>query len=106
MSLLFPAKGPAFSSIPWQLMDALGAHKNIAWVYLWLHRHGHGSDEGAWASVATLARECHMDPKAVKTALRWLVGHGWVTRVSRSGRTSAYFVRVDSAPARPMPLAQ
>ncbi len=88
-----------FAALPYALLDQLGDHKNIGWLYLWLYRHGHGSAEGAWASISTLARECHMDPKAVKVALRWLVENGWAQRVSRPGRSSAYFLNLDTPPA-------
>jgi hypothetical protein len=89
-----------FSVLPYALLDALGEHKNIGWLYLWLHRHGNGSEEGAWASVATLARECHMHRDAVKAGLRWLVDQGWVERVKRPGRSSSYLLRLQD-PGRP-----
>lgn len=93
---------PGFSVLPYALMDQLGEHKNVAWLYLWLHRHGHGSDQGTWASIATLARECRMHKDAVSLALRWLVEHGWAVRVSRPGRTSVYHLRLEAPePAHP-----
>jgi len=94
-----------FAALPYALLDQLGDHKNIGWLYLWLYRHGHGSEQGAWASIATLARECHMNRDAVKTGLRWLVANGWIQRSSRPGRSSSYFLCLDAdhtaRPARP-----
>ncbi len=83
---------------PWPLLDQLaepGGKQRLS-VYLWLHRYGHGREDGCWASVQTLASKCGMDAKSVKGALRWLLETGWVERVSRPGRTSFYFVRADA----------
>jgi hypothetical protein len=87
-----------FASIPNALLDRLGHNKNIGWLYLWLFRHGNGSESGAWASISTLAHECCMKPASVKAGLRWLVDHGWVVRRSRPGRTSCYLLRMDPPP--------
>jgi hypothetical protein len=84
-----------FVALPTDLLFQLAEHKNIGWVYMMLHHHGHGAESGAWASISTLAAECHMKPKAVKESLRWLVVNGWVVRVSRPGFTSCYHVRLD-----------
>ena len=83
---------------PWPLLDQLaqpGGKQRLA-VYLWLHRYGHGRQDGCWASVQTLATKCGMDAKNVKVALRWLLDAGWIERLSRPGQTSAYYVRADA----------
>jgi hypothetical protein len=90
----------SFAVLPTPLLFELAEHKNIGWVYMMLHHHGNGSPEGAWASVATLAQECHMSVKAVKTALRWLLENGWVERVSRPGFSSRYHLKMDT-PTKP-----
>jgi len=95
-----------FASIPNALLDLLGHNKNIGWLYLWLFRHGNGSETGAWASISTLATECCMKPAAVKAGLRWLVEQGWVVRRSRPGRSSRYLLRMNQTAERPPGRAQ
>ena len=83
---------------PWPLLDQLaepGGKQRLA-VYLWLHRYGHGRQEGCWASIQTIATKCGIKPAHVKDALRWLLEAGWIERISRPGQTSFYFVKADA----------
>ncbi|MAK71879.1 MAG: hypothetical protein CMF19_07520 [Idiomarinaceae bacterium] len=83
-----------FASVPYELMDLMTMRggKQVICVYLWLHRFGWGSDEGCWASRATIANRTGIKVKDVQTALRWLIQQGWVVKTPRPGRTSVYTV--------------
>ena len=83
-----------FASVPYELMDLMPERggKQIICVYLWLHRFGWGSDEGCWASRATIANRTGIKVKDVQAALSWLIRQGWVVKTPRPGRTSVYTV--------------
>ncbi len=92
------AVSTGWAMAPWPLLDQIaepGGKQRLA-VYLWLHRYGHGRQEGCWASVQTLATKCGIKPAHVKEALRWLLDAGWIERISRPGQTSFYFVKADA----------
>jgi hypothetical protein len=95
-------KATAFASIPYELMDVMTERsgKQIVCVYLWLHRFGWGSEQGCWASIATIAKSTGIKPDHVRQAIQWLLAEGWVVQTPRPGRTSVYFVRMhrDAAP--------
>jgi hypothetical protein len=89
-------KSTPFASIPYELMDVMTERggKQIICVYLWLHRFGWGSDQGCWASLATIAKSSGIKVKDVQQALRYLIAEGWVVQTPRPGRTSVFFVRM------------
>lgn len=89
-------KATAFASIPYELMDVMTERsgKQIVCVYLWLHRFGWGSDQGCWASIATIAKATGIKPDHVRLAIQWLLAEGWLVQTARPGRTSVYFVRM------------
>ena len=95
-------KSTPFASIPYELMDVMAERggKQIICVYLWLHRFGWGSDQGCWASIATIAKSTGIKPDHVRQSIQWLIAEGWVMQTPRPGRTSVYFVRMhrDAAP--------
>ena len=95
-------KSTPFASIPYELMDVMTERggKQIICVYLWLHRFGWCSDQGCWASIATIAKSTGIKPDHVRQALQYLICEGWVVQTPRPGRTSVYFVRMhrDEAP--------
>jgi len=68
--------------------------KQIICVYLWLHRFGWCSDQGCWASLATIAKSTGIKVKDVQQAIKWLIAEGWVVQTPRPGRTSVFFVRM------------
>ncbi len=94
-----PAAG-GWAQAPYQLLDAASAPggKGRLLVYLLVHRHGHGSPHGCWASATTLAREAAMKRDDVFSALRWLVAHGWLIREQRPGQPSLYRCRRTPVP--------
>ena len=87
---------PAYASVPYDLMDLMPERggKQIICVYLWLHRFGWGSEEGCWASRATIADRTGIKVQDVVKALHWLTEEGWVLRTPRPGRTAVYTVRL------------
>ena len=89
-------KSTRFASIPYELMDVMTERsgKQIVCVYLWLHRFGWCSDQGCWASLATIAKSTGIKVKDVQQALRYLISEGWVVQTPRPGRTSVFFVRM------------
>jgi len=89
-------KSTPFASIPYELMDVMTERggKQIVCVYLWLHRFGWCSDQGCWASIATIAESTGIKPDHVRQALQYLMSEGWVVQTPRPGRTSVYFVRM------------
>jgi len=89
-------KSTPFASIPYELMDVMTERggKQIVCVYLWLHRFGWCSDQGCWASIATIAKSTGIKPDHVRQALQYLMSEGWVVQTPRPGRTSVYFVRM------------
>ena len=89
-------KATRFASIPYELMDVMSERggKQIICVYLWLHRFGWCSDQGCWASIATIAKSTGIKPDHVRQALQYLITEGWVVQTPRPGRTSVFFVRM------------
>lgn len=83
---------------PYPLMDQVAGPggKQRLIVYLFLHRHGYGSDRGCYASVTTLAEETGIARRDVIESLRWLVEEGWVSREQRPGMPSVYQVWADA----------
>jgi hypothetical protein len=83
---------------PYPLMDQVAepGGKQRLIVYLFLHRHGFGSDRGCYASITTLAAETGIARRDVIESLRWLVEEGWVTREQRPGMPSVYQVWADA----------
>ena len=89
-------KSTPFASIPYELMDVMAERggNQIICVYLWLHRFGWCSDQGCWASIATISESTGIKPDHVRQALQYLISEGWVVQTPRPGRTSVYFVRM------------
>jgi len=89
-------KATRFASIPYELMDVMTERggKQIVCVYLWLHRFGWCSDQGCWASLATISESTGIRVKDVQQALRYLIAEGWVVQTPRPGRTNVFFVRM------------
>jgi hypothetical protein len=89
-------KATRFASIPYELMDVMSERggKQIICVYLWLHRFGWCSDQGCWASLATIAKSTGIKVKDVQQAIKWLIAEEWVVQTPRPGRTSVFFVRM------------
>ena len=89
-------KSTRFASIPYELMDVMTERggKQIVCVYLWLHRFGWCSDQGCWASLATISESTGIKPDHVRQSIQWLIAEGWVAQTPRPGRTSVYFVRM------------
>ena len=89
-------KATRFASIPYDLMDVMKERggKQIVCVYLWLHRFGWCSDQGCWASLATISKSTGIKVKDVQQAIKYLITEGWVVQTPRPGRTSVFFVRM------------
>ena len=89
-------KSTRFASIPYELMDVMTERsgKQIVCVYLWLHRFGWCSDQGCWASIATISESTGIKPDHVRQALQYLISEGWVVQTPRPGRTNVFFVRM------------
>jgi hypothetical protein len=89
-------KATRFASVPYELMDVMPERggKQIVCVYLWLHRFGWCSDQGCWASLATISHATGIRVKDVQQALRYLIEQGWVVQTPRPGRTSLFSVRM------------
>ena len=89
-------KATRFASVPYELMDVMTERggKQIICVYLWLHRFGWCSDQGCWASLATISQSSGIRVKDVQQALRYLIAEGWVVQTPRPGRTSLFSVRM------------
>ena len=66
-------KATRFASIPYDLMDVMTERggKQIVCVYLWLHRFGWCSDQGCWASLATIAKSTGIKVKDVQQAIKY-----------------------------------
>ena len=45
-----------------------------------------------WASVATLAKQCNLNPRSVQRALPVLIARGYLRNMPRTGRTTVYEV--------------
>lgn len=45
-----------------------------------------------WASVATLAKQCNLNPRSVQRAMPVLIERGYLKRMPRTGRTTVYEV--------------
>ena len=73
--------------------------KQIICVYLWLHRFGWCSDQGCWASLATISESTGIRVKDVRQSLQYLIDESWVVQTPRPGRTSVFFVRMHREPA-------
>ena len=84
-----------FAALPYGLMDDM-PEPSIWCTYLVLHRHGWASEEGAWVSVRTIAKEAGIGHHSVRSALHLLVSHGWVEACIRPGYTTVYTVRMDA----------
>ena len=89
-------KTTRFASIPYDLMDVMTQRggKQIICVYLWLHRFGWCSDQGCWASIATISQSTGIKPDHVRQAIQWLLAERWIVQTPRPGRTSVFFVRM------------
>jgi len=88
-------KSSGFAVVPYLLMDTQADYK-IWGVYACLHRHGWNSDQGCFASVATLSRESGICEKVVQRSLATLVKEGWVDVQLRHGMSTVYHIRVDN----------
>jgi hypothetical protein len=51
-----------------------------------------------WASVATLAKSCNLNPRSVQRAVPVLIERGYLKRMPRTGRTTIYEVVLQTAP--------
>lgn len=51
-----------------------------------------------WASVATLAKSCNLNPRSVQRAMPVLIERGYLKRMPRTGRTTLYEVVLQGAP--------
>ena len=89
-------KATRFASIPYELMDVMTQRggKQIVCVYLWLHRYGWCSDQGCWASIATISKATGIKTDHVRQAIQWLIDERWIVQTPRPGRTSVFFVRM------------
>lgn len=77
------------------LAERCADQKGTLFVYIWLWHYA-GKDDAAWPSIDRLALECHMSPRDVRKALKWLHQSGWITRQERPGFTSIYHVRSEN----------
>jgi DNA-binding MarR family transcriptional regulator len=73
--------------IPSQL-DDYGHIPSVFRVYCHIARRD--GDDGAWASIASIARVCRIHPQTARSALRFLVAKGFLTRTPRRGSTTIY----------------
>ena len=71
--------------MPLDLLEATASKKGISYVYLWLSVHN-----GEPVSCDTLGKEAGMNPKDVRSAIKWLVEAGYVVRRDEPGRASSY----------------
>mgnify|MGYP002478020328 CR=1 FL=1 len=76
-----------------QIADPGG--KQRVCVYLMLHRHGNGSQQGCYASISTLSDELGMSRRDIMTAIHWLIDNGWATYTFGEGRKRHIFLNVD-----------
>lgn len=76
-------RSPAY--MPLALLEATASKKGISYVYLWLSVHN-----GEPVSCDTLGKEAGMNPKDVRSAIKWLVEAGYVVRREETGRASSY----------------
>lgn len=99
----------AFSPCPWPLMDAAPTNikANAISIYLVLHRRGFGESDGrATVPMNEISAEAGVGQKATRTALRWLVNEGWITRVDQIGEASFYRVWTDEPKRTPRKSAK
>ena len=59
--------------------------------------------DGAWASVASMARFCHMEVKTVRKCLKDLLSFGMINRQERPGDSSVYRLTAISEWVEPLP---
>ena len=90
-------KSTGFSICPHQIMDQIAdpGGKQRVCVYLMLHRHGNGSQQGCYASISTLSDELGMSRRDIMTAIHWLIDNGWATYTFGEGRKRHIFLNVD-----------
>lgn len=73
--------------IPARLDDA-DLRPNVFRVYCHISRRD--GREGAWSSIAKMARVCRLHPQTVRKALRFLTGQGLLAATPRQGQTTIY----------------
>lgn len=81
-------------------LDGAGLRPATFRLLCHLVRHGACQTSGAWRSVNNMAVHCGIDPKRVKLGLRQLIEAGWMTRISRPGYASIYYVTIPQTSKR------
>lgn len=71
------------------VLDEYGLKPSVFRVYCHIARRD-GGEQGAWASVASIARTCQIHPQTVRKALKFLVTEEFLTRQTRRGATTIY----------------
>lgn len=83
-----------FAMIPAGLLSATARKKGYAFVYLNLCLLGETMEEPVF-SVGSIAESCSMTVPYVREAINWLHDNGWITRFSRPGMKSHYWVHFE-----------
>jgi DNA-binding MarR family transcriptional regulator len=76
-------------------LDDYGLKPTCFRVYCHIARRD--GDEGAWSSVANIARVCRIHPQTARKALRFLTARAFLTRKRRPGQTTIYRLTPQSA---------
>ena len=88
-----------FAMVPAGLIQATARKKGHAFVYMNLLLHDETTNqEDTPILVASLANRCGMTIQYVREALSWLHENGWITRFSRPGAASLYYVHSEQQP--------
>jgi hypothetical protein len=81
-------------------LDDYGLRPNVFRVYCHMARRA--GNDGAWPSIASIARVCRLHPQTVRKALRFLTANGFLVATPRRGTTTLYHLTPPSA-WRPLP---
>lgn len=84
-------------ALSWALRESPVEHKGDLLVLIVLADHAHDDGDGAYPSVATIARLGRMSPRGVHKSLRSLEAAGLIHGSPRPGRPTVY--RLDLTPA-------
>jgi hypothetical protein len=71
------------------VLDEYGLKPSVFRVYCHIAR-SNGKGNGAWPAIASMSRMCHLHPQTIRTALKFLVAEGFLTREKRRGMTTVY----------------
>lgn len=83
-----------FAQIPNDILDAApDYHVIMVWCAIW--RHGHGSEQGCWASVERLAKVARVGRDRTRAAIKWLKENRWLIAEERSGYTTRYYCTME-----------